>query len=155
MLRFHLNSQSRKKITQSHFRDTSTEKLEAENINPELVLPEIKAETDLTSPFTSKGKRSLLIPAFIDIPLIPEVKVLVPRNSEYYISYLDSTPVGSPVYISCKSEEPSPHFPFPPFSYFLSPNGQFPEPPLPHPEVAEGSLQVFENPLYNSRSSSP
>jgi hypothetical protein len=69
---------SQEGYTQSHFGDTSTEKLAAETINPELVLPEIKAETDSTSPFTSKGKRSLSIPAFIDIPLVPEVKVLVP-----------------------------------------------------------------------------
>jgi hypothetical protein len=90
-----------------------------------MVLPEIKADINSTSPFTSKGKISLLIPSFIDIPLVPKVKVLVPENSEDYISYPNSTPIGSPIYISCKSEEPSPHFPFPPFSYFLSPNGQF------------------------------
>jgi hypothetical protein len=141
--------------TKIHFRDTSIEKLEAENINPELVLPEIKAEIDSISLFTSKVKRSLSIPSFIDIPLVPKVKVLVPQKYEDYISYPDSTLVGSPVYISCKSEEPSPHFPFPPFLDFLCPNGQFLEPPSPHLEVDEGSLRCFENPLYNSRTPSP
>ena len=82
--------------------------------------------------------------------MVPEVKVLVPRNSEDYISYPDSNHIGSLVYISCKSKEPGPHFPFPPFSDFLSPNGQFPEPPSPHPEIVEGSLAVYKNPLFNS-----
>jgi hypothetical protein len=48
--------------TQIHFGETSTDKLETEIINPELVLPEIKAETDSTDPFTSKGKRPISIP---------------------------------------------------------------------------------------------
>jgi hypothetical protein len=74
------------------------------------------------------------------------------KNTSYTLIQLL---VGSPIYISCKSEEPSPHFPFPPFSYFLSPDGSFPEPLSIHPEVAESSLQVFENPLYNLQVSSP
>jgi hypothetical protein len=109
----------------------------------------------LISPLTSKDKRPILIPAFIDIPLVPEVKVLAPEESEDYISYPDSTIVDSPVYISCKSEEHNPHFPFPPFSYFLSPNGQFPEPPSLHPKAVERCLAFYENPLFNSQSSSP
>jgi hypothetical protein len=140
---------------QIHFRDTSTEKLAAETINPKLVLYNIKVDIDLTSPSTSKGKRSLSIPTFIDISLVLGVKILVPKKSEDYISYPDSTPVGSPIYVSCKSEEPNPHFPFPPFSDFLFPNSQFLEPPSLHPEVVERSLAVYENPLFNSRSSSP
>jgi hypothetical protein len=105
-----------------------------------LVLLDIKAEIDFISPLTSKGKRPLSIPAFIYISSVPEVKVLAPEDSEDYISYPDSTPVGSPIYISYKSKEPSPHFPFPPFSDFLSPNGQFPKPPSLHPEAVERSL---------------
>jgi hypothetical protein len=56
---------------------------------------------------------------------------------EEYTIYSDSTPAGSPIYISCKSEEPSPHIPFPPFSAFSS------------PEEAKDSLYIFQNPLYN------
>jgi hypothetical protein len=51
--------------------------------------------------------------------------------------YPDSTPVGSPVYISCKSEEPNPRFPFPPFLDFLSPTGLSLEPQSPHPEGSQ------------------
>jgi len=79
----------------------------------------------------------------------------VPQSFEEYILHYDSTPVGSPIYISCKSEEPSPHFLFPPFSDFLSPDGSFPESLSIHPAVVESSLQVFENPLYNLQVSSP
>jgi hypothetical protein len=67
---------SQEGYTQIHFRDTSTENLAAETLNPELVLLKIKAEIDSTSPLTSKGKIPLSIPTFIDIPLVPEVKVL-------------------------------------------------------------------------------
>ena len=37
----------------------------------------------------------------------------------------------------------------------MSLNGQFLEPPSPHPEVVQGSLIVYEKPLFNSQSSSP
>jgi hypothetical protein len=65
---------SQEGYTQSHFGDTSTDKLEAEIINPELVLPEVKAEIDSTSPFTSKGKGSLSIPTLLDISIGPRSK---------------------------------------------------------------------------------
>jgi hypothetical protein len=65
---------SQEGYTQSHFGDKSIEKLEVETINSELVLLEIKPETDSTSPFTIKGKISLLIPSFIYIPLVPRSK---------------------------------------------------------------------------------
>jgi hypothetical protein len=120
-----------------------------------LVLPEIKAETDSTASFTNKGKGPISIPASIDIPSVPEVKIPASRSFEEYILHSDSTPVGSPVYISCKSEEPSPHLSFPPFSDFLSPDGQFLEPLSLHPKVTERSLHIFENPLYNLQVSSP
>jgi hypothetical protein len=123
--------------TQIHFRETSTDKLEAEIINPKLVLPKIKSTTVFTNSLTNKCNRSLSIPAFIYIPPVPEVKFSVSQNSEEHILYPDSTPVGSPVYISCKSKEPSPHFPSPPFLNFSSPNDQFPEAPLNHPEVTK------------------
>jgi len=52
-------------------------------------------------------------------------------------------PMGSPDYISCKSEEPSPHIPFHSSSVFSS----F--------EEAKDSLLVFQNPLYNAPFSYP
>jgi hypothetical protein len=52
-------------------------------------------------------------------------------------------PVGSPDYISCKFEEPSPRIPFHPSSLFSS----F--------EEAKDSLLVFQNPLYNTLFSYP
>jgi hypothetical protein len=60
-----------------------------------------------------------------------------PSLKEYTI-YLDSTPSGSPNYISCKSEEPSPRISFQPSSLFSS------------LEEARNPLLVFQNPLYNT-----
>jgi hypothetical protein len=91
----------------------------------------------------------------IDIPSFHEIIFPAFRSFEEYIFPFDSTPVGSPVYISYKSEEPIPHLSFPPFFYFLSPSDQFPEPLSLHPEVAQRSLHIFENPLYNIQVSSP
>jgi hypothetical protein len=142
--------------------EASTSKPEAKLENPEVIVPEIKVEIDLNDTPTSQNKKSLSIPAVIDtltFPPLPEVKVSVSRNSEEYILYPDSSPIGSPIYTSCKSEETNPHFPFPPLLYFPSPNDLFPELPSPHPEVVERSplqsLEVFENPLFSPRSSSP
>jgi len=64
------------------------------------------------------------------------------------------TLAGSPIYISCKFEEPSPHLSFPYFSVFLSLDGQFSEPISCHPKVTKRSLHIFENPLYNNQVSS-
>jgi hypothetical protein len=108
----------------------------------------------LTDTFTNENKISHSIPVIIDTLLgisFPEVKVSVSRNSEEYSLYPDSSPIVSPIYTSCKSEETNPIFPFPPHIYFPSPNGLFPELPSPHLEVVERSplqsLEVFENPL--------
>ena len=54
--------------TQIIFRETSTDRIEAEIINPKLVLFEIKVEADSTTPFANKGKGLILIPSSIDIP---------------------------------------------------------------------------------------
>jgi hypothetical protein len=72
--------------TQIYFGETSTNRIEAEIINPELVLPKIKVETDLTASFTNKGKKPISIPALIDIPSVPEVKFQLPEVSKN-ISY--------------------------------------------------------------------
>jgi hypothetical protein len=91
----------------------------------------------------------------IDIPSFHEIIFPSSRIFEEYIFPFDSTPVGSLIYISYKSEEPSPHLSFPPFFDFLSPSDQFPEPLSLHPEVAQRSLHIFENSLYNIQVSSP
>jgi hypothetical protein len=136
--------------------EASTSKPEAKLENPEVIVPKIKIEIDSTDTPTGQNKRSLSIPIVVDtlsIPSLPEVKVSVFRNSEEYILYPDSSPIGSPIYTSCKSEETSPHFPFPPLLDFSSPNDLFLELPSPHPEVVERSplrsLEVFENPLFS------
>jgi hypothetical protein len=120
-----------------------------------LVLPEIKNETDSISSFSNKGKIPILILALIDIASVPEIKFLASRSFEEHTLHSDSTPIGSLVYISCKSEEPSPHLSFPPFFNFLSPDDQFSEPLSLHPEVAGRRVHIFENPLYNLQVSSP
>jgi hypothetical protein len=136
-------------FTQVFSEETFTVRIEAETLKPELVSPEIKSETVPTVSFTNKGKKSISIPASIDISSVPEVKLPTSRSFEEDILYSDLTPVGSPVYTSCKSEEPSPHFPFPSFSDFLSP-----EPFSLNPEGAERSLHILENPSYNPKVSS-
>jgi hypothetical protein len=69
--------------------------------------------------------------------------------------YSDSTPVGSPIYISCKLEEPSPRIPSSAFSSSVSPGKMFPDFSPFHPEEARESLYIFSNPLYNAPISSP
>jgi hypothetical protein len=56
---------------------------------------------------------------------------------EEYFTHPASTPIGSPDYISCKSEEPSPRIPYQSSSDF-SPR-----------EESKDSLLIFQNPLYN------
>ena len=133
----------------------SVDRNEAEILNPRLVLSEIKIKTNSTTSFSNKGKDPISIPASIDIPSVPEENFPTSRSFKEYILHSDSTPVGSPVYISCKSEEPSPCLSFPYFPVFMSPNDQFPEPLSFHPKVTERSLHIFENPLYNLQVSSP
>jgi hypothetical protein len=138
-----------KDFTQVFFGETFTVRIEAETLKLELVSPEIKSETVPTISFTNKGKKSISIPASIDISSVPEVKLPTSRGFEEDILYSDLTPFGSPVYISCKSEEPSPHFPVPCFSDFLSP-----KPFSLNLEGTERSLHIFENPSYKSKVSS-
>jgi hypothetical protein len=57
--------------TKIHFEETSTDRIEAEFIDPELVLPEIENEIDSISSLTKKGKKPISIPALIDIPSVP------------------------------------------------------------------------------------
>jgi hypothetical protein len=68
---------------------------------------------------------------------------------------MDSTPVGSPIYISFKSEELSPCIPSSPFSSFASPGKKIPYFSLFHPKEAKELVYIFTNDLYNAPISSP
>jgi hypothetical protein len=95
----------------------------------------------------------------VSIPSSPEVKVLVIQNPEEHTLYPYLSLVGSPIYASCKSKEVNPRFPFPPSIDFVSPDDCILYFPLPHPEEVERSplwsIDTFENPHFESRSSSP
>jgi len=52
------------------FGETSADRIEAEIINPKLVLSEIKVEIDSTTPFSNKGKELISLPSSIDIPSV-------------------------------------------------------------------------------------
>jgi hypothetical protein len=72
----------------------------------------------------------------VDVPSFLQLNFLTSPNSEECVTHSVSTPVASPDFLSCKSEELSPHVP-----YFSSPD--FP----PHEENKD-SLLIFRNPLY-------
>jgi hypothetical protein len=114
---------------QIHSAEASTSKPEVKLETPEVIIPEIKVEIDLTDTFTSENKGSLSIPSVIDtLPILsfPEVKVFVSRNPEEYFLYPDSSPIASPIYTSGKPEEPNSSFPFPPHLDIPSPHDIFP-----------------------------
>jgi hypothetical protein len=130
--------------------ELSTSKPEARLEDPEINVPKIKIEIGSTDTLNGQDKRSLTILVVVNTlstSSLPKVKVSVLQNPEEHILYLDSSPIGSPIYTSCNSEETSPHFPFPPLLYFSSPNNLFLEFPSPHPEEVERSpvrsLKVF------------
>jgi hypothetical protein len=95
---------------------------------------------------------SKLIP--IDIPSNININPFVTQGLEEVSTYTDSTPMGSSIYISCKSEEASPRIPSSPFSSFTSPGKKFPDFSPFHPEEARESVYIT-NPLYNALISSP
>jgi hypothetical protein len=110
--------------------------------SPEEVVPEIKIETNsYNNPnYPNKGISSIpTIVNFVSTTSSPEVKVLVLRNPKENTLYPDSSPVGSPIYTSCKSEETSPRFSFPPLLEFTLPNDRFPYFPSPHLEEVKRS----------------
>jgi hypothetical protein len=109
-----------------------------ETINPTLTLSEVKSEIHPTTFGVHKGKNPVVKLSEIDIPPTLQLDFMNSLSLEEYTIYLDSTPAGSPDYISCKSEEPSPRISFYPSSLFSS------------LEEARNSLLVFQNPLYNT-----
>jgi hypothetical protein len=73
----------------------------------------------------------------VDIPSFLQLNFPTSPNSEECVTHSVSTPVGSPDFVSCKSEEPSPRVPY------LSSSG------FPLHEENKDSLLIFRNPLYN------
>jgi hypothetical protein len=120
-----------------------TKTVKAETLNLNLDFPEIKSETHTTTPCINEGENPSVKLASIDIPPTLQLDFLTSLSLEEYTIYSNSTPASSPIYISCKSEEPSPGISFPPFSGFSS------------PEEAKDFLYIFQNPLYNVPISPP
>jgi hypothetical protein len=129
--------------TKTLFEETSTKTVEVETLNPNLAFPEVKSEAHSTISCINEGDNPLVKLASVDIPPMFQLDFPTSQSLEEYTIYSDSTPTGSPIYISCKSEEPSPRILFPPFSVFSS------------PEEAKDPLYIFQNPLYNVPVSSP
>jgi hypothetical protein len=97
----------------------SRAKIPLETINPKLVLPETKTEAHSTTFGEREGETSTVKSVSIDIPSALELNFPTSQSLEEYTIHSDSTPAGSPVYISCKSEEPSPRVSrFPLFQFF-------------------------------------
>jgi hypothetical protein len=117
--------------------------LRPKTLNPNLALLKIKSETHTTTPCVNEGENPLVKLTSIDTPITLQLDFLTSLSLKEYTIYSDYTPAGSPVYISCKSKEPSPCISSPPFSSFSS------------PEEAKDSLYIFQNPLYNVPVSSP
>jgi hypothetical protein len=134
---------------------TSDSTVEAETLKSEQILPEIKTETSPTTSYVSRGDTPVVKLIPIDIPSTLNINLSVTQGLEEVSTPTDSTPVGSPIYISCKSEEPSPHLPSLPFPTFTSPGKKFPDFFPLHPGEARESLYIFANPLYNAPISSP
>jgi hypothetical protein len=84
-----------------------------------------------------KGKSPIENSSVVDISSTLQLNFTTSPSFEEYHTHPVSTPIGSPEYISCKSEEPSPLIPYQPSSYFS-----------PHEENKD-SLLIFQNPLYN------
>jgi hypothetical protein len=73
---------------------------------------EVRSEIHPTIPLVHKGKGPLESSSAFDIPSFLQLNFLTSPNSEECVTHSVSTPVGSPDFVSCKSEEPSPHVPY-------------------------------------------
>jgi hypothetical protein len=134
-------------------RKISDSVMEAETLKSEQLLPEIKTKTSLTASYATMGNTPALKLIPIDIP--STLNPFITQGLEEVSTYTDSTLVGSPIYISSKSEESSPQIPSSPFSSSTSPGKKFPDFSPFHPRESRESLYIFTNPLYNASISSP
>jgi hypothetical protein len=149
-------------------------KVPVEILNPEEIFEQtlsVEASTSKTTIKTeidpydtqnglNKGSSSIhVIITSLSTPSSPETKVYVLINPKERTLYPDSSPASSPIYTSCKSEEVIPRFLFSPLLEFTPCNNKFLVFYSLQPEEVEQSplqsLEVYKNPLFNSRSSSP
>jgi hypothetical protein len=98
---------------------------------------EVRSKIHLTIPLAQKGKGPLKSSSAFDIPSFLQLNFLNSPNSKECVTHSVPTTVGSPDFVSCKSEEPSPCVP-----YFSSLD-------FPLCEENKDSLLIFQNPLYN------
>jgi hypothetical protein len=98
---------------------------------------EIRSDIHPTIPLVHKGKGPIESSLDFDIPSFLQLNFPTSPNSEECVTHSVSTPVGSPDFISCKSEESSPPVPYLSSSDF------------PLREENKESLLIFQNPLYN------
>jgi hypothetical protein len=98
---------------------------------------EIRSDIHPTVPLVHKGKDPIESSSAFDVPSFLQLNFPTSPNSEECVTHSISTPVGSPDFISCKSEEPSPRVPYLSSSDF------------PLREENKESLLIFQNPLYN------
>jgi hypothetical protein len=98
---------------------------------------EDRSEIHPTIPLVHKGKDPIAVSWTVDIPSFIWLNFLTSPNSEECVTHSVSTLVGSPDFVSCKSEEPSPRVPY------LS------LPDLPLHEENKDSLLILRNPLYD------
>jgi hypothetical protein len=92
-------------------------------LSPILSLHKIKSEIHLTTSGVHKGENPSVNLSTIDILSTLQLDFPTSLSLEEYTIYSNSTPVGYPDYISCKSEEPSSRIPFHSSSVFLSLEG--------------------------------
>jgi len=134
---------------------TSDGTVEDETLNPELILPKIKTETSPITSYVSRGDTPAMKLIPINIPLNLNINLSITQGLEEVSTPTNLTLVGSPIYISYRSEEPSPQLPSPSFPTFTTPGKKFPYFFPLDPGEARESLYIFTNPLYNAPISSP
>jgi hypothetical protein len=98
---------------------------------------EVRSEIHSTTPLVHKGKGPFECSSAVDIPSFIQLNFPTSPNSKECVTHSVSTPAGSLDFISCKSEEPSPHIPYHSSSDF------------PLHEENKYSLLIFRNPLYD------
>jgi hypothetical protein len=98
---------------------------------------EVRNETRSITSVVHKGKIPVENLSIVGISPTLQLNLVTRHSPEEYFTHPVSTPVGSPDYISCKSEEPIPRIPYQ-SSLDFSPCKE-----------SKDSLLIFQNPLYN------
>jgi hypothetical protein len=129
--------------TKTYFEPLTSHNSPPETINSFLAISKVKGEIHRTTSVIQKDKNPTVNLSAVNILPTLHLDFSTSLSLKEYTIHSDSTPVGSPNYITCKSEEPSPRIPYHPSLFFLS-----------HKE-AKDSLLVFQKPLYNTSSPYP